>query len=298
MSDERNSLSLETEPDPNPTILDDGEPEPEGVVEVTPGEKVVSVSVLAAERKRSRDAAEKRVREQEVEPLRRKAQLADQLAENFNAVRPDLEWLQQHPEARAPKAPEPPAVSDAEAETYARRHQLFTADGGKLDTVTAKSILAEHRAEVAQIAEQTARRVTEQYVAPVQAQSAATASKDNFLRIAASRDADGGFIFQDQRAGAILLEEWRKLPSELSADPGAAEVVRLTAIGRIYSELGRRQSGGREPLYTESAGGRSFGESFGLTPLERKIAAEARVSTKEFEAGAKKYIPGGPNSLE
>ena len=74
-------------------------------------------------------------------------------------------------------------------------------------------------------------------------------------------------------------------------------MARLTAIGRVHLELGGRRHTA-EPIFSESAGGRGFGNDFTLTDIERKIARESGVNQKDFEAGAKRYVPGRANSLE
>ena len=299
MTDERRGISLEDEEAGRvPEGEEETEPELEGTVEIRPGVKVVPVTAISAERKRVRALTEKKIRETEVDPLREKASLADRLQADLESVRPDLEYLAQHPDLRRaePEKPAVPVVSDADAETYARRHQLYDKQG-ELDKTAAKSILAEHRAETQQIAREAARQATEEVTGPVLQQTRSQASADNFRRAIALRDGEGDFVFKDQRAGQIFLEEWRKLPASLTANPEVVEVVVNTALGRLAREGGGRRGLSREPVFSEASGGRPS-LAYTLTDLEKKIAGEAGISSKDFEKRAKAYVPGQANSLE
>src|SRR5688572_20224864 len=87
------------------------DPEPEGVVDVQ-GQKMVPLSALTGERERARTKAEERARA-EMEPLKAKAQQADQLAADLAALQPHIDYLNRHPEvlAKQPQA-DVPSVSD------------------------------------------------------------------------------------------------------------------------------------------------------------------------------------------
>ena len=141
-----------TEPQPDP--------EPDGVIEIDKPagqkEKVVPVAVLTAERERIRKAEAEKY-EKEIAPLKAKAEQADKLAADVQAMQPYVEHLKRHPELL--KADEPPAlqqVSDEDAEKYARRYELYTATG--LDLKRAKQIIADNRAEMKQVAQQAAQK--------------------------------------------------------------------------------------------------------------------------------------------
>ena len=141
-------------PEPVTPPIPEPEPEPAGVVDVQ-GQKLVPLAALVAERERIRTISEEK-HQKELEPLKTKAAHADQLEADLAAVQPHLEYLKQHPELmKREEAPEVQAVTDEEAERYARRYELYTPQG--LDLTRARHIIADNRKEMKQVAEEAAR---------------------------------------------------------------------------------------------------------------------------------------------
>jgi len=281
-------LSTPPEPQPapaDPLVVPDGAvPEDNGVVEVT-GQKIDVGPLLAAERKRVREATEAKIRA-EYEPLRQQASEIATLRAEVQRLTPP-----------APVTPPAPEVSDSDAETYARRHQLYDAES-KLDVKTAKSILAETRADLQRVS----REAAQEALKPLQANDEQRAAHDNFMRIAATKDRTGAFVFADPATHGALLDAWNALPDHLRAVPEVGDVVVKTALGELALAGHRVRSPvlpaiEREPVLAEAAGARSS-TPYTMSVLERKLADEANMSHKDFEARAKTYVKGQPNSLE
>lgn len=285
MSDELqidNPLPEDPAAPPEPVAQPDpaAEPEPEGVVEVS-GQKMVPVGVLTAERRRMKEAHER-----ELAPVREKASRADQLDARLQA------YEQQQRQPPAPAAPDDPIakVSDEKAERFAKRYELFTPNG--LDIPRAKQIIAEQEAETRRIAEEAASKA----MAPLLQDTAASASKQNFVDMATQKAPDGSPLLDatDQRA---LAELWAGFPPELTANAAVAQVILNAALGqRIRSRKAQPSAPGREPLVTESAGGPR--PAYTASNVERKMAQSVGMSSSEWEKRAKEYQPGIPNALE
>jgi hypothetical protein len=280
-------------PEPEkPAVLPDGEvPEDNTVLEAS-GTKIDVGPLLAAERKRVREATEQRVRA-EYAPLQQQAQDMASLKAELAALRQQVTPPKQEPAA--------PEVTDSEAETYARRHQLYGADS-TLDLKTAKSILAETKANerrLIEAAETRAVQAAKDALAPVHETEAKRAAHDNFLRIAATQDAEGNYVFKDPQTHPILLEAWNALPDALRALPEVGEVVVNSALGKIARTLKRSAAAPleREPVLAEAANNRGV-TAYTISNVERKVAEAAKISTKDWEARAKTYQPGQHNSLE
>lgn len=277
------ALSLETPLEPEtPTVeAPDDDAEPEGTVEVTPGRRMVDVSVVAAERKRARELAAKEIREKELTPLQEKAKQVDALQEALNAARPYVDLVKQHPELL--KKPEPTpieaSISDDEAAQEARDLQLYDKDS-QLDIKTAKKIIARRRSEVDSAASKAAHAA----VAPIQAATAEDRSRSNFAQMVAQKDADGRPLVDPK----ILAEEWVALDPSLTAEWKVAEVVMDRAIGRMWRQGKRSATPPREPVFSESPGGRAAGPVV-LTELDRKLG----LTEKDLKATAKNFVPGG-----
>ncbi len=279
-------------PDPPPAaealVVPDDEAPADGVVDVK-GTKINVGGIVAAERRR----VEAKIRA-EYEPLK-------QQAADVGSLKAELAALKAQLAPPKPAEPAAPEVSDTEAETYARRHQLFDAEG-KVDIRTSKSILSEAKAEQAKIrAESKADAVAaaRQELAPVQADAQQRAAHDNFMKIAATKDADGNFVFKDPATHPILLEQWNALPDHLRAVPEVGDVVINAALGKIARTLKRAPAPTleREPVLAEAAGDRGS-LPYTMSQLEKTVAQHAGIASKDFEARAKTYQPGQPNSLE
>lgn len=274
------------EHDPEPVVTPAAEPEPEGVVEVQ-GQRLVPVAAIEAERKRAREATEQRVRA-ELEPTVKKAEQADQLAADLAALRPQLDYLNQHPELlRAEPTPQIPSVSDEDAERYAKKHQLYTPTG--LDIAAAKSIIAENRREMEHVATQAARQAIE----PLQQTTDTQASRQNFLWAVTQKAADGSALVEPK----ALAQLWSTFPAHLTANPDVARVILKAAIGEsVMSGTPSIQPPEREPTFTESPGGARPG-TYRMSDLERSVAKTAGLTEKQFEARAKTYKPDSVNVL-
>ena len=275
--------------DPNPVPAED--PEPEGVqeVELKPGQKerVVPVSVLAAERKRiaEREAAK---HAKEVEPLKQAEQQLQQLRADVEAWRPHIEYIRAHPElVKRDEPPEIAQVSDEDAERYARDYELYTASG--LDLGKAKRIIARNRAETRQIAEQAARTAAQ----PAMEASAALASKQNFLWAASQRGSDGRPLVDPN----VLAEEWAQLPHENTADRRVAELLLDRAIGKMLRS-GKQPPAAltQDPVFSEPPGGRAPAQ-YQQSELERKMARTAGISDADWAKRASTYQPDKINVL-
>ena len=279
------AVSLESAPEELPSTpaaeAPDEDAEPEGAVEVSPGRRMVDVSVVAAERKRAREAATRAVREQELAPLQERANRADALQEALNAARPYVDLVKQHPELLKPAAPLPieQQISDDEAAQEARDLQLYNAQS-QLDIPTAKKIIARRRTETQQAATQAA----QQAMGPMQQSHAEQASRQNFAYMASLKDSNGAPLVDPK----VLAEEWVQLPADLTQHSQVGEVVLERAIGKMHRQGKRITPAHREPVFSESPGGRTAGPVV-LTELDRKLG----LTEKDLKGSAAKFVPGG-----
>ncbi len=259
--------------DPTP-----GEPEPEGVVEVA-GQKMVPVSALVGERRRLTEKHER-----EMAPVRERLTRAQEIEQRLDA------WnaQQRQQPVPVPAKDDPIAkVSDEDAERVAKRYELYTPTG--LDLPRAKQILAEQRAETRRIAEEAA----SQAIAPLMQQTAADASKQNFVAMATAKGADGQPLV-DARA---LAELWAGFPPELTANPQVAQVILNAAIGEgVRTRRPQPQPPGREPTFSESPSGHR--PAYTASAVEKKMAQAVGMSSSDWEKAAKTYQHGVPNALE
>src|SRR3990167_1397746 len=169
--------SLPTAQEPSPPETPDDEAVPEGAVEHQ-GQRMVPVSVLAAERRRVRETTAAAIREKELAPLQ---QTEQQLRNALNEARPYIDLIKQH---GVPKPPPPVAgvdrISDERAERYARRFELYDGKTGQPDLSRAKAILAEQQQDI----EQAATAAAQAAVGPITSASAQSQSRENFARMA------------------------------------------------------------------------------------------------------------------
>lgn len=274
-------------PEPEPAQAAD-DAEPESVVEHQ-GRRMVDVSVLAAERKRVREATERAIREKELTPLQQKAQEADQLRAALAEVRPILEAVKQH---GLPKAPEPTPleqqITDDEASAEARDLELYDARTGQPDVARARRIIARRRTDMQSAAQQAAQAA----VGPITSQTAQQTSRHNFVQMATRRDAQNQPLVDPK----VLAELWAQLPAELTAHPEVGELILDAAIGKSVRTTGRVQRPAREPLISEPSGGRT-GPAYQMNRLAQSIAREAGMTDKQFSEAAKAYQPGASNTL-
>ena len=274
-----------TEPTTTPTSL---EPEaaPEGVVDIQ-GAKMVPLGALEAERKRARETTEQRVRS-ELAPVVKQAEQAQQLQQDIAALRPQLEYLQAHPELLK-ELPAPPAddITDEQAEKYAKQYELFTATG--LDTARAKRIIRDTRSEMMRVA----KTVAEETMQPMRQQTATQASRANYVWAASQRDAQGQTLVDHEQ----LAKMWASFPAELTAQPDVARVVLNAAIGEaIRTRAGGPQPPEAEPIHSESVGG-GPAASYRISDIERRVAKAIGIKEADYSKTAKSYQPGEVNVL-
>lgn len=258
--------------------------EPDGVLQV--GDKrLVDVSVVAAERKRARELAEKKVRETELAPLQEKAKEIDSLKAAVAELRPYADFLKQHPHLmqQPPPAREEDSITDEQAATYARRYELFDAQSGQPDIKRAKAIIADHRKEQADIAKQAAQEA----IAPLQAQTAEQATRDNFLQ-AIQYVKDDDIVTPE-----LVAQQFAELGTHLTQHPQVARVALERAIGRAYLE--RRQGSrrpARAPVLSESPGGQAP-QSVPFTERAKKMG----LSEADLKSAHKTFKPGDVSEI-
>ena len=297
-----NALSLEEAPggtglESPPTTQPQAEPEPpaddtepEGVVEHQ-GKRLVDVSIVAAERRRVREATAA-AKEKEFAPVREEAQRVKQLEAALAEVRPIIEQVRQYGLPKAPP-PEPAeaAIPDERAERYARRFELYDR-GGQPDIARAKAILAEQHEEVAT----AARAAVESAVGPIKSYTAEEASRRNLERVASARDNAGQPVLHRAADPRILAQLWAQLPPELTAHEEVGDLVLNAAIGATMRQRGMANRPEREPLISEPSGGRSGG-TWQMDAVAKSIAAAAGMSEKAFTEQAKDFKPGAVNVI-
>lgn len=199
--------------------------------------------------------------------------------------------LEQELAARSqPPAPKVniPDVSDEDAETYARRYELYTAQG--LDLNRAKQIIADNRKEMTRVAKEAAAEAIE----PLKQTTATQASRQNFVWAASQQDADGQPLVDP----AVLAQTWTTFPPELTANPAVAKVVLAAAVGEaLMTRKARPRAPDREPLLSEPSGG-NRGGAYTMSNVERKVAQASGIAPDKWEKVAKEFKPGQPNILE
>jgi hypothetical protein len=291
MPDDSQAISIESpfpedtpaEPVAQVAAVEADDAEPEGAVEVAPGRRMVDVSVVAAERKRAREATEKKIRD-EMAPLQEKAAKADALQQALDSVAPMLQRLKEQgqPQERAQPSPES-QVSDADAEQEARDLQLYDKDS-KLDVVTARKIIARRRSETSAAARQAAQEA----VTPYAQQTAQQAMQQQFAAMASKLGAD------DILTPKELAQQFVELGPELSQHPEVAQVALERAIGRAYLQKRGKQAQAptREPVLSEAPGGRITHD---YTPSA--TAQKMGLSAQDLKESAKTYNPGNVSPI-
>lgn len=263
------------------------EPEPEGALDVDLGgskQRVVPVGVVAAERKRAREATETKLKG-EIDALKVKADKAEKLEADLQQLRPYLEHLQSHPELlKKEEPPEFQRISDEEAERFARNYELYSATG--LDLGKAKRMIADQRADTRRVATEAAQEA----VKPLAATSAAQLSRQNFAWAAG----------EAQKRGvdpAIVAQTWTLIPPELSQHPEVAQLLLRASIGdAVYAGKAIRAPQ-NEPTFSEAPGGPRGGQ-YQISPMEQRIAHNAGMKESDWTKAAASYQPDAVNSLE
>lgn len=259
--------------------------EPEGVLQV--GDKrLVDVSVVAAERKRARERAAADVREKELAPLQEKVKEIDSLKAAVAELRPYADFLKQNPHLlqQPPPPSEEEQIPDEQAATYARRYELFDAQTGQPDIKRAKAIIADQRRESAEIAQQAA----QQAIAPLQAQTAEQATRDNFLQ--AIQFVQGDDIVTPE----LVAQQFAELGPNLTQHPQVARVALERAIGRAYLERrqGQRKAPARAPVLSEAPGGQAP-QSVPFTERAKKMG----LSESDLKSAHKTFKPGDVSEI-
>lgn len=298
-----NALSLETEPtldsppiqpdpDPEPQAAVADDAEPEGVVEVN-GRRVVDVSVLAAERKRVREATERSIREKEIAPLKQIESERDQLRAALAEVRPIIDQVRQYgiPKPPAPSRAED-LISDEDAAQEARDLELYDAKTGQPDIVRAKRIIARRRQDSLSAAQQAAQAA----VGPITSQNAQAVSRQNLTELAARRGTDNQPILGNLVDPKVLAELWASLPPELTQHREVGELVLDAAIGKTARTSGRVPRPERAPVVSEPAGGQ-VGPRYQMDRMAKSLAHAAGLDEKSFTKAASGYTPGATNIL-
>lgn len=248
---------------------------------------MVPLTALEAERKRARETTETRVRA-ELAPAIKDAEQAKQLQADIAALRPQLEYLQAHPELlKEQKTDQDDDIPDEKAERYARQYELYTASG--LDLPRAKRIMRDNQAEIARVA----RTVAQETVEPLRQMSATQASRANFVW-AASQKTDDGRPLVDHKALATM---WASFPAELTAQPDVARVVLNAAIGEaVRSNTPAPHVAEYEPVHSEAPGG-GPATSYRISDVERRVAKSQGIKESDWTSRAKTYRPGEFNVL-
>lgn len=285
--------TIESPPIQQPeAVQEPDDTEPEGAVDVQ-GRRMVDVSVLAAERRRVREATEKATREalaKEHEPIRQQADEAAKLRQALAETQPYIDHLRRHPELlQAPKpTPLEETISDDEAIAEARDLELYNQQTGQPDIARAKRIIARRRTETQSAAQQAAQAA----VGPITSQTAQQTSRQNFVAMATRRDTQNQPLV-DPKA---LAELWAQLPPELTQHAEVGELILDAAIGKSLRTKGRIAAPERPPVVSEPAGGRS-GPSYQMDSMAKSIAQHAGISQKAFTDAAKTYVPGAVNII-
>lgn len=286
MSDDLQIVGPATAP-PAPAPPAETDPEPEGVQEIQ-GKRLIDVSILAAERKRVREATEQKVRA-ELEPLQQEVQT---LRQAVQAAQPYMELVRQHPELLKPAPPTSAEqqITDDEAAQEARELQLYDTQG-QLDFATARKVIVRRRAEARHVAEQVARET----ISPIAAQTAVDRSRANFVSAVHRAQVDPHHNLLGDPKG--FAEYWAEFAPELTQHPEVAQVVIDAYLGRQLRTGNRIAPPERAPIFSEAAGA-TKPAVFQMTPMDQRFAHAAGLTSKDFETAAKRFKPDSINTLE
>ena len=245
------------------------------------GQKYVPLAAVLAER------SEKRA-------LKEKAARADALEQYVNESRPYVEFLKNNPQLLQPRQPDPvpsaapqtPPADDPETLEAARLLDFYMGDGsGRLDATRGAKLRAMIRAE--------AEKIADSRVKPIYDQTYQSQSQVNFQRALQLKDPNGR-----SPSEASLRQIWQTVGPEITADPRAAGILAMTALG--IDAMGQRPivaPPASAPLMTEASGGTTRSVR-PLSDLERKLAAERRVPEVKWQELTKGHKVGHTNVLE
>lgn len=275
MSDELppGTLSLETDapaaeaPAPEPEKTEAPAPEPAAVVQADEDSYIVQADgkpinigrVIAAERRRERE---------KYEPVRQQAaQLANEVQQLRQQLRPP-----------APEPPKEPEITDDEATAEAKDLQLYDASGA-LDVKTSKRIIQKRRQEALQVAEAVMQRT----VAPIQQGQARDKSAQHFIAAVTAKNAEGQPLFATRAEQEAFASFWAEQPAELTSDPKAAEVFLNAYVGQTARTTKRAPAPQvrLEPVVNEAPGGKGV-PAYVMTELDKKFARAAGMTEKQY----------------
>lgn len=283
--------------DLNPAAVEDADPggdlptpesgaDPDaGDVEVvtTPGgEQLVPLSALRAVRGQLKE-------------LRPQAQRVADLEREIAESRPYVEFLRNNPQVLHPApapAPSPlPSAEDTHADTYARRFDLYTAEG-KPDLVRAKAILDDTRS--------LARQEAEKVLQPVQERTDMAQAAANLQWLTGLTDATGQKV-NPQIVDEVIRSVTGGMPKaqalRVLADAKVMGVIADTVFGRqsrTQAKPAAVAAPGSIPLVSEPSGGGTVT----MTDSERRHAKAIGRSEKDWQAASARFKPGQSNALE
>jgi hypothetical protein len=185
-----------------------------------------------------------------------------------------------------PRQAEKPAgpLSEADAVEYAKDLDLYKTDGTP-DIARAQRLAARQEA--------LADRKAQQYIQPLQQQSAQQQSAANLQVVSTWKDQTGATVDP-----AILKELWQTMPPEMTAQPNIAAVMYRVAIGETVLR-GKHKTPTQPPppvVETASLGGQSARPE--LSTFERNFIGATDMKPKEYEEISGRFKPGERNSLE
>lgn len=232
--------------------------------------------------------------------LKPQAQQVQQLQQRLSQIEPLVpfaEFVKNNPhllQQQPPPAPAPPPDphTDPQLVAYAKRFDLYTADG-KPDVERAKAIIDDNRS----IAREEAQRLME----PVQHATHEQRAIANLNGVLAIKDGSGEPLRQEfitQAVQSIAQGVDQKELIRLLADPKVAHVVGLTALGlqAAAPKPKKVEAPTAPPLHVETAGGGS--PNYQLTASGKRMAQLAKIPEKTYVETAKGFNPNGPNTFE
>jgi hypothetical protein len=231
-------------------------------------------------------------------------QQIQQLQQQVQQLTPYVQAYQQS--AQQPAQPdERTTISDEQAATYAKRYDLYKADGsGNLDLDRGRDIILDMR----KIARDAAKEEAQAQVAPIHQMTEAQLSRHNFLRAHATQLPNGA-----RPSEAALKEAWDRLPKHLTATVEGAKEAYMWAVGRTYAisspqelaalhqttttQPARGQNGQflprtptPDPVPRETAGGKDVQGQSPLSESEKKFLTATGMSEQDYlKTAASRY---------
>ena len=273
--------AAETPPE-TPAATTESEPEPEGIVYASNGEKLVPLGAVIAERGKRKDAEKAlKAKDAELEPIKQKAQAFDDAKVYLDQAKPYIEKAKA--DLQRQNQPVAPAVDPA-LEQYAKDFDLFTAEG-KPDVERAERIMRFH--------DDRAQKLAHQAVAPI-IQTEANRTAQSLYQQYVSRPEVNGVKVD----GRMLAEAFNMVGSEMIAsNPAVAEVLYQNVIGRQLLSGHKPITAPTAVVPTESLGGSSTPE-YRPTATSEKFMQAGNIKPSVHKEASERYKSGQPNSLE